>query len=268
MAMSWRYVSALDFNSLWSWVPWKCWNSHDTLEVSYPFFFKSKPLIRSHKLPRSQETVISPCCQLLMGSKGIFFFSKHPYYQISMFPHQFGCLQTPTGWPPIYISLHTTRNTHPTGEMSSVWEDCLSLPPASSDTSDESYISDLVTNWTPPGSVIGCSSSPNLETIYSYHLLYRLCECHMNCHMKRYLAQDPQGSHVQALLPTWSWECLILLSPIVRTFMTIPVCTHDWWSPWLLGSFPFQKSTEVAECSNSLSTWSAALATSPSPGAS
>lgn len=143
------------------------WYSWSLLPI---FFFKSKLLIRSHKLPRSQETVISPCCQLLMGSKGIFFFSKHPYYQISMFPHQFGCLQTPTGWPPIYISLHTTRNTHPTGEMSSVWEDCLSLPPASSDTSDESYISDLVTNWTPPGSVIGCSSSPNLETIYSYHL--------------------------------------------------------------------------------------------------
>lgn len=64
-----------------------------------------------------------------MGSKGnvFFFFSKHPYYPISGFPHQFGCLQTPTGWLPIYISLHTTRNTHPTGEMSSVWEDCLSL---------------------------------------------------------------------------------------------------------------------------------------------
>lgn len=161
----------------------------------------------------------------------MFFYSKHPYYQIFGFPHWFSCLQTPTGWPPIYISLRTTHNTHPTGEISSVWEDCLSLPPASSDPCDESYISDLVTNSTPPGSIICCSSSQNLETIYSYHLLYRVRECHMNCHMKRYLEQDPQGSHVQALLPTWSWECLILLSPIVRAFMVIPVCTHDWWNP-------------------------------------
>lgn len=41
---------------------------------------------------------------------------------------------------------HTTCNTHPAGEMNAVREDCLSFPPASSDTSDESYISDLVTN--------------------------------------------------------------------------------------------------------------------------
>lgn len=127
----------------------------------------------------------------------MFFYSKHPYYQIFGFPHWFSCLQTPTGWPPIYISLHTTHNTHPTGEMSSVWEDCLSLLPHLQ-TLVMSPTFDLVT---PPGSIICCSSSQNLETIYSYHLLYRVRECHMNCHMKRYLEQDPQGSHVQRFCP-------------------------------------------------------------------
>ncbi|KAM7332456.1 hypothetical protein ACRRTK_009164 [Alexandromys fortis] len=43
-----------------------------------------------------------------MGSKGNVFLLKTPLLPNIRFPHQFGCLQTPTGRPPIYISSHTT----------------------------------------------------------------------------------------------------------------------------------------------------------------
>lgn len=50
-------------------------------------------------------------------------------------------------------------------------------------------------------------------------------------------------------------ESLILLSSIVRAFMEITVCIHDWWNPWLLVSFPLQKSTGVAESSLLTHSW-------------